>query len=69
MTGKCLLLESPVLELEAAEHSAVAALAGLDNPRRLPPLPLLGIPGWDDNASAAYYRNAEIFRPLQPPPQ
>jgi hypothetical protein len=66
MTGKCLLLESPSLDLEAAERSAVAALAGLDSPRQLPPLPLLGIPGWDDNASAAYYRNSEIFRPLRP---
>jgi hypothetical protein len=66
MTGKCLLLESANLDLQAAEHGAVAALADLDDPRLLPPLPLLGIPGWDDNASAAYYRNSEIFRPLQP---
>lgn len=66
MTGKCLLLESAALGPDAAETSAVAALAALDNPRQLPPLPLLGIPGWDDNASAAYYRNTEIFRPLQP---
>jgi hypothetical protein len=52
--------------LDDAETAAVAALAGLDNPRQLPPLPVLGIPGWDDNASVAYYRNTEIFRPLQP---
>jgi hypothetical protein len=64
MTGKCLLLESAALDLDAAENRAVAALADLDSPRQLPPLPLLGIPGWDDNASAAYYRNTEIFRPL-----
>jgi hypothetical protein len=64
MTGKCLLLESQSLALDDAEAGAVAALAALDNPRHLPPLPVLGIPGWDDNASVAYYRNAEIFRPL-----
>jgi hypothetical protein len=66
MTGKCLLLESQSLALDDAEAGAVAALAALYNPRQLPPLPVLGIPGWDDNASVAYYRNAEIFRPLQP---
>ena len=66
MTGKCLLLESADLDLHTAENRAIAALADLDSPRQLPPLPLLGIPGWDDNASAAYYRNTEIFRPLQP---
>jgi hypothetical protein len=66
ITGKCLLLEPANLGLDAAENGAVAALAALDSPRQLPPLPLLGIPGWDDNASAAYYRNTEIFRPLQP---
>ena len=65
ITGKCLLLESADLDPDAAEQGAVAALAGLDSPRQLPPLPLLGVPGWDDNASAAYYRNSEIFRPLQ----
>ena len=64
MTGKCLLLESQSLALDNAEAAAVAALAALDNPRQLPPLPVLGIPYWDDNASVAYYRNAEIFRPL-----
>jgi hypothetical protein len=66
MTGKCLLLESQSLALDNAEAAAVAALAALDNPRQLPPLPVLGIPYWDDNASVAYYRNTEIARPLQP---
>jgi hypothetical protein len=66
ITGKCLLLESQSLALDDAEAAAVAALAALDNPRQLPPLPVLGIPDWDDNASVAYYRNAEIFRPFQP---
>ena len=65
MTGKCLLMESAGLDPDAAEKSAIAALAGLDNPHQLPPLPVLGIPGWDDNASVTYYRNSEIFRPLQ----
>jgi len=66
MTGKCLLLKSQSLALDDAEAAAAAALAALDNPRQLPPLPVLGIPDWDDNASVAYYRNTEIFRPLQP---
>lgn len=66
MTGKCLLLESALLEPDTAETAAVEALAELASPRQLPPLPVLGIPGWDANASADYYRNTEIFRPLSP---
>jgi hypothetical protein len=64
MTGKCLLLAPVTLDAGAAEDTAVDALTRLESPRQLPPLPILGIPGWDDNASPAYYRNREIFRPL-----
>lgn len=64
MTGKCLLLSPGTLDADAAESAAVDALSTLESPRQLPPLPILGIPGWDDNASPAYYRNREIFRPL-----
>ena len=64
ITGKCLPLPVQTLDPDAAERAAVDMLATLESPRQLPPLPLLGIPGWDDNASVAYYRNREIFRPL-----
>jgi hypothetical protein len=64
MTGKCLLLDAAGLAADAAEGLAVGALAGVDSPRQLPPLPVQGIPGWDPaNAEPRYYANAEVFRP------
>jgi hypothetical protein len=64
MTGKCLMLDSDTLGLDAAETQAVSALAGVDTPRQLAPLPVQGIPGWDAaNADAAYYANRDVFRP------
>lgn len=65
MTGKCLLLDPDALNSDAIEPLAVGALATVDTPRRLPPLPVQGILGWDAaNACAAYYENREVFRPL-----
>ena len=66
MTGKCLTLMSDVLDPDVGDTLAVAALAAIDTPRQLTPLPVQGIPGWDDaNADAAYYANREIFRPAR----
>lgn len=64
MTGKCLLLEAATLDPDAAEALAVEALAAVDTPRQLPPLPIQGVPGWDPlNGDAAYYANRTVFRP------
>jgi hypothetical protein len=64
MTGKCLTLIQDPLDIDAAETLAVTALDTIDTPRRLAPLPVQGIPGWDAaNDHAAYYDNAAIFRP------
>lgn len=69
ITGKCLTLVSDTLDLDAAEAQAISALSPIDTPRRLPPLPVQGIPGWDAaNASAAYYANQAIFRPARQAP-
>lgn len=66
MTGKCLLLESATFDPDAIESLAVSALATIDTPHRLPPLPVQGIPGWDAaNADAAYYANRDVFRPAR----
>jgi hypothetical protein len=66
MTGKCLALLSDALVPDVAETLAVGALAAIDTPRELAPLPVLGIPGWDDaNTDAAYYANQEVFRPAR----
>lgn len=65
MTGKCLTLIGDWRGLDAVDAAAARALAAVDTPRRLAPLPVQGIPGWDAaNASADYYANREIFRPL-----
>ncbi|WP_296889747.1 DUF3025 domain-containing protein [Thiobacillus sp.] len=73
VTGKCLVLgqipgsDAPAQSIEA---QAVAALAAIDSPRQLAPLPVQGVPGWDAaNATAAYYANPAVFRPprLNPP--
>lgn len=64
MTGKCLMLQLETTAADVAEAQAVSALAGIDSPRQLAPLPVQGIPGWDPaNAQPAYYANREVFRP------
>ncbi|MHB1189007.1 DUF3025 domain-containing protein [Thiobacillus sp.] len=66
MTGKCLTLISDSLDPEDADARAVAALETVDTPRRLAPLPVQGIPGWDAaNGCADYYANQAIFRPAR----
>ena len=64
MTGKCLLLKADSLDPNAAETLAVNALAAVEAPRQLPPLPVQGVPGWDPrNSDAAYYADRTVFRP------
>ena len=59
MTGKCLFVPSGA--------TPEKALAAINDPRQLAPLPVLGIPGWDAaNACAAYYANAAVFRSAAP---
>jgi len=66
MTGKCLTLIAESLDPDAADALSAVALADIDSPRRLAPLPVQGIPGWDPaNADAAYYANQDIFRPAR----
>jgi len=64
MTGKCLMLMSDSLDLDAADALAVTPLETVDTPRQLAPLPIQGIPDWDPaNAQASYYANQAVFRP------
>ncbi len=67
MTGKCLML-NPASFGGDIEADAVSALAAIDTPRQLPPLPIQGVPGWDTaNAAPVYYANPVVFRPPRPP--
>ena len=62
------LLDAPI-ELQLSELDARAAdyfsgSQALSSTRNLPPLPILGIPGWDpSNAREEYYDDAAQFRP------
>ena len=63
ITGKCLLLDADA-DWNSLEVRASRALAAIEAPDQLAPLPLMGIPGWDThNAHAAYYANPAVFRP------
>lgn len=64
MTAKCLFL--PTQENSPAALDGLAAATVRDaETLDLPPLPVQGIPGWDDNDNEDYYRNAAIFRPAR----
>lgn len=58
----------PGRQLARLDERAAAYFAdprSLESTRILPPLPVLGVPGWDPaNGSAAYYDDAAQFRPL-----
>ena len=67
MTAKCLLLCSNASDLGALDGLAAASIRD-DEWLDLPPLPVQGVPGWDENESRAYYQNTAIFRPARTPP-
>lgn len=68
MTAKCLLLYSQERNQELLDEFAAVAVRNADD-LELPPLPIQGIPGWDENDNKAYYRNTAIFRPARTPPR
>lgn len=64
MTAKCLFLHTQETTSGGLDSLAASALHAAKT-LELPPLPVQGVPGWDDNASLAYYQNTEIFRPAR----
>lgn len=54
--------DAPLAAIDAAVASALQADLA---PRRLLPLPVLGIPGWSDNADPSCYDDASVFRPAR----
>lgn len=77
ITAKCWFIETRRDELDTpagtltalADARLGAAIEAADNlaPARLPPLPVLGIPGWwPDNARADFYFDPAVFRPAKP---
>jgi len=66
LVGKC------VVVCADEDGRAVAQVAqmiqsgrALSDPLELRPLPLMGIPGWHPQQDAAFYRQADYFRPLR----
>ena len=66
-TAPCLLdapIERQLSELDARAADYFSGSQALSSTRNLPPLPILGIPGWDpSNGSEEYYDDASQFRP------
>jgi hypothetical protein len=55
--------QSQLLELDARAYAYFAAPDALASTRSLPPLPVLGVPGWDPaNAVESYYDDTRHFR-------
>lgn len=52
--------DAPLAEVDAG---VAAALDATLSPRRLLPVPVLGIPDWASNENAAYYDDQAVFRP------
>ena len=56
-------LEEQLAYLDAAAARRIADSRTVRSPRDLPPLPILGVPGWcAANAEATYYDNRDHFR-------
>jgi hypothetical protein len=66
ITAHALALPLPADAQLAQIDACVAAMLDTSlTPRALMPLPVLGIPGWADNADAGYYDDAAVFRPAR----
>ncbi|MEW9798144.1 DUF3025 domain-containing protein [Alteromonas sp. CYL-A6] len=52
--------------LDDALTTRIASLDYLQHRNTLKPLPLLGVPGWYQSQSPAFYRNTDYFRPRNP---
>lgn len=66
LVGKCVVV---CADEDACAVAQVAQMIEsgciLDDPLELRPLPLAGIPGWHRRQDAAFYRQADYFRPLR----
>ncbi|MEN9727297.1 MAG: hypothetical protein RL434_1663 [Pseudomonadota bacterium] len=68
--AKCVVVLGDPASLETVTSDVARNILGgdcLDDPQRLRPLPLAGIPGWHaDNVDPGFYDKAPCFRPLRP---
>ncbi|NUO72928.1 MAG: DUF3025 domain-containing protein [Frateuria sp.] len=69
LVGKAVVVLGEGSPAAACERVATAIATGclLRDPQELRPLPLSGLPGWDErSASEAFHREAVSYRPLRP---
>jgi len=66
LVGKCVVVCADE-DARAVAQAAQMIQSGraLSDPLELRPLPLMGIPGWHPQQDAAFYRQADYFRPLR----
>lgn len=66
LVGKCVVVCADE-DARAVAQVARMIQSGrvLNDPLELRPLPLAGIPGWHPQQDAAFYRQADYFRPLR----
>ncbi|MGD9603754.1 MAG: DUF3025 domain-containing protein [Gammaproteobacteria bacterium] len=67
-TAKCVVCRTSLPTAEALARLAHRIASGtcLRDPTELRPLPLAGLPGWDDSRPRAFYVDSPWFRPLRP---
>ncbi|WP_313441141.1 DUF3025 domain-containing protein [Stenotrophomonas sp.] len=66
LVGKCVVVQGgDAAECIGAVARAIDEGRVLSDPLQLRPLPLAGIPGWHGMQDAAFYGNADYFRPLR----
>lgn len=65
ITAQVWVLHTDANDLPSIDHALAASLNATLTPQALHPLPVLGIPQWwAANEDAAFYDNAQVFRPL-----
>jgi hypothetical protein len=65
ITAQVWVLHTDAKDLASIDRALAASLSAALTPQALHPLPVLGIPQWwAANENAAFYDNAQVFRPL-----
>nr|WP_225589409.1 DUF3025 domain-containing protein [Pseudoxanthomonas sp. PXM01] len=65
LVGKCLVVLGDAVDAVARVAESISAGTCLAASAELRPLPLAGIPGWHAGQEAAFYMQADYFRPLR----
>jgi hypothetical protein len=65
ITGKCLVVSGIPQSIALADQIVSNAIKTINKPKKLPPMPVAGIPGWHpENHLAHFYDDSTVFRPM-----